>query len=127
MPKLRHNIKSYAGFLDELRGHKHLTRRHKRWLLDLWRDFEAHAVDPDARIMMAFDEKTEWLTPDETRRFVFLVRGFGYTIGSAGHADSKLPPELMSLVYNIVKGNIPDLRFKLPSDGGVSKEQTSGT
>jgi len=118
MPKLSHTIKRYAEVLDEIRDADKLTKRHKKWLVDLWRDFQAHAVDPNARIMMAFDEKTEWLTPEETQRFVFLVRGFGFCIGSTGHPDDELPPDLMSLVYNIVKGNIPHLKFQLPDESG---------
>jgi len=120
MPKLRHSIPKYAEVFDEIRATK-LSKRHKRWLLDFWKDFEAHAVDPNARIMMAFDETTEWLTPDQTRRFIFLVRGFGFSIGSTGHPDDELPPELMSFVYNIVKGNVPAFMKFAPKDGGAGE------
>lgn len=125
MHEPKHTAKRYAEMLDELRPK--LSKKHRQWLLDLWRDYQASSVDKGARIMVAFDEKTEWLTAEETRRFVYLVRGFGFDIINTGHPGEDMPPELMSFAYHAAKGLIPDLKFApLASAGDVAKQQTHG-
>lgn len=100
--RLKHTIKEYAKTIQLLK--RRLSLSEKRKLAELWRDFQYCAVDPESRIMVSFsDDKTEWLTPDESQMFVHFLRGFGHAISATGELKGDIPPDILRLVYGLVK------------------------
>lgn len=108
---MRHTLKEYYKLfkqVDTMLG-RQKKRRERELLNALWLDFQTAAADKDSRICLQFDDRKEWLSPDETERFIFLTRGFGFAISGTGHVDKPIPPEKLALIYHITKHGEPPL------------------